>query len=213
MKINPDFSPVKLLIIKLPNEFSHTSYSKVFSLLNWKKINSYLQKKDQLRAFASELLQKYWLPSILGVHPQQLELNLTKDMKPYITKPKNISKAISFNVSHSGEYVAIAVSFDSKISIGIDIELIQDDFPILEAKSLVFSKSEQAQIGTSVSEFFKLWTKKEALIKAIGYGFNHEYFKTTNLNLDYIEVKENYSVVTHKFGNYFLSIGTIFIKF
>lgn len=212
MKIKPDLSTIKVLLIKLPHDFNYASYFKVFSLLNWSKINSYLQKKDQLRAFVSELLQKYWLASVLAINPEELEISFTKDMKPYISQPENISKTISFNVSHSEEYVAIAVSFDSEIGIGIDIEFIQNAFPILEAKSLVFSESEQVLIGSLVSEFFKLWTKKEALIKAIGYGFNHEYFKTTNLNLDDVEVKDNYRIVTHKIENYFLSICLTFTK-
>jgi len=208
MKIKPDF-PIKLLLVKLSDDFDYISYAKVFSLLNWDKINSYLQKKDQLRAFVSELLQKYWLTNILAINPEELEISFTKNMKPYISHPENISKTISFNVSHSGEYVAIAVSFDSEINVGIDIEFIQDDFPILEAKSLVFSNSEQALIASSVSKFFKLWTKKEALIKAIGYGFNDEYFQTTNLNLDNIEEKQNYTIITTKHHSYYLSLCSI----
>ncbi len=208
MKIKPDF-PIKLFLIKLSDDFDYISYAKVFSLLNWDKINSYLQKKDQLRAFVSELLQKYWLTSILAINPEKLEISFTKDMKPYISQPEKISKTVSFNVSHSGEYVALAVSFDSEINVGVDIEFIQDGFPILEAKSLVFSNSEQALISSSVSEFFKLWTKKEALIKAIGYGFNHEYFQTTNLNLDDIEEKQNYTIITTKHHSYYLSVCSI----
>lgn len=208
MKIKPNF-PIKLLLVKLPDDFDYISYAKVFSLLNWNKINSFLQKKDQLRAFVSELLQKYWLTSILAINPEELVISFTKDMKPYISQPENISKIVSFNVSHSGEYVAIAVSFDSEINVGIDIEFIQDDFPILEAKSLVFSESEQALISSSVIEFFRLWTKKEALIKAIGYGFNHEYFQTTNLNLDNIEEKQNYTIITTKHHSYYLSVCSI----
>jgi phosphopantetheinyl transferase len=76
MKIKPDF-PIKLLLIKLSDDFDYISYSKVFSLLNWGKINSYLQKKDQLRAFVSELLQTYWLTSILAINPEKLEISFT----------------------------------------------------------------------------------------------------------------------------------------
>jgi phosphopantetheinyl transferase len=91
MKIKPDF-PIKLLLIKLSDDFDYISYSKVFSLLNWGKINSYLQKKDQLRAFVSELLQKYWLASIFAINPEELEISFTKDMKPYLVSQKTFPK-------------------------------------------------------------------------------------------------------------------------
>lgn len=197
---------LKLLLIRVPDKFDYSFYANRFSLLNWHKINSYLQYDDRLRAFTSELLKKYWLPSILGVSPTDLELAYTINFKPYISSPESISKRISFNISHSGDYVIIGVSFSKDISIGIDIELIKQSFPIQEAKSIVFSNSEQNLIGSSINNFFKLWTKKESLIKAIGYGFSHEYFKTTKLSLADFEIKYGYQIVSKKLGQYFLAI-------
>lgn len=82
---------------------------------------------------------------------------------------------LSFNVSHGGNHGLIA--FAPRGRLGVDIEERNSrhdpDGPIRK----VFTPDEQAALAAAVGSvktrlFFKLWTLKEAVIKALGTGFS-----------------------------------------
>ena len=81
--------------------------------------------------------------------------------KPYLKEQK-----VHFNVSHSGEYLAVAVS---EKPVGVDIQ---------ETKSIkdgmyrkVVQTQEQVLIGEERQrDFLRLWTLKESFVKAEGKG-------------------------------------------
>ena len=93
------------------------------------------------------------------------ELKKTSKGKPII-----ISN-FDFNISHSGDFVVCA--FSEKYSLGIDIERVkptsllplQQFFTVDEWNKIQQSKNSQEQ-------FFRLWTQKEAVVKADGRGLN-----------------------------------------
>ncbi|MCZ4224915.1 4'-phosphopantetheinyl transferase family protein [Pedobacter rhodius] len=76
-----------------------------------------------------------------------------------------------FNITHSGNYAACAVSTQG--TVGIDLELIRPvDLHHFESQ---FSKIEWQHITDSedtISKFFQYWTIKEAVIKADGRGMS-----------------------------------------
>ncbi|BDS15626.1 4'-phosphopantetheinyl transferase superfamily protein (plasmid) [Aureispira anguillae] len=83
-------------------------------------------------------------------------------------KPILKNKAIQFNISHCHNLVGVAIS--DKSVLGLDIEQFRKFEPI-EAAFSFFSPVEQAAILRSSNPNQKLinfWSKKEALIKAIG---------------------------------------------
>lgn len=79
---------------------------------------------------------------------------------------------ICFNLSHSENTAALAVS--SGLEVGIDVEHIR---PIEESIPLeVFSAQEREQFDALPSAerqtiFFETWARKEACLKALGTGF------------------------------------------
>ena len=81
--------------------------------------------------------------------------------KPYLE-----GKTLHFNVSHSGEYLAIAIS---KYPVGIDIQepkLIKDGM-----FRKVVQPEEECLIGEDrQKDFLRLWTLKESFVKAEGKG-------------------------------------------
>lgn len=82
--------------------------------------------------------------------------------------------AIDFSVSHSGRHALIAVVGEGRV--GIDVEDRSTLRDIEGAASLTFTPAEQAELaamgGIRKTEFFyRIWTMKEALIKALGVGF------------------------------------------
>ena len=80
-----------------------------------------------------------------------------------------------FNVSHSGPHGLIAVVPEGRV--GIDVEDRATDRDMDGVASLTFTPAEQAELaaadGVRKTEFFyRIWTMKEALIKALGVGLS-----------------------------------------
>ena len=75
---------------------------------------------------------------------------------------KPVHPAINFNVSHSGGQGLIALSLDRRV--GVDIEKHRDDvdFELIARDFLRLSEA------PTVEDFFVLWTRREAEVKARG---------------------------------------------
>lgn len=78
-----------------------------------------------------------------------------------------------FNLSHSGEYVVLAISNTGRV--GVDVECV-DTTLINQGMARSFMSAEELQqywalpASQQQTFFFRLWTIKEALLKAIGVG-------------------------------------------
>lgn len=84
-----------------------------------------------------------------------------------------------FNLSHSGEYVIIALS---DYEIGCDIE-VEKELDFERTGKIVFHENELKKLRETDNKkdlFFTLWTKKEAFVKCIGKGFG---FKASSVDL------------------------------
>jgi 4'-phosphopantetheinyl transferase len=85
---------------------------------------------------------------------------------------------VSFNVSHSGGHGLIAVS--ERRSVGVDIERVDSGFDWHAIAHLVCSAQEQRAIEEDASpdrqrmHFYRVWTAKEALVKALGLGIGDD---------------------------------------
>jgi 4'-phosphopantetheinyl transferase len=103
-------------------------------------------------------------------HPAELAFELLPDGKPIIR-----DSAIHFNLTHSGTVGLLAIAFRR---VGIDVEELR---PMPNAHGLVarfFGVHEQQQFRELPDElrtagFFRAWTCKEALMKAVGTGLQH----------------------------------------
>ncbi|WP_209329028.1 4'-phosphopantetheinyl transferase family protein [Lunatimonas salinarum] len=78
--------------------------------------------------------------------------------------------SLHFNLSYTGTVLLIGLA---DFPLGIDIERIKDDFAYQDIVAHYFSPREAAFIDSSDDSsdaFFLLWTRKEAILKAIGIG-------------------------------------------
>jgi 4'-phosphopantetheinyl transferase len=119
------------------------------------------QHKIVARARLRQILSSY-----LGRSPQEIEISTGLQGKPQVT-------GLEFNLSHSGDLVIYAVS---DRPVGIDIERVRS----MDLSGIVqrfFAASEFAAwqklpIAEQEEAFFRIWTIKEAYLKAIGTGFH-----------------------------------------
>ncbi|MCR3758119.1 4'-phosphopantetheinyl transferase family protein [Clostridium felsineum] len=159
---------------KIDRNLSREKFDYLLSFVNEKekkKILRYRRYEDSLRSLYGKIILKDML------NLEKVELEYNKWGQP---KLMNEDK-LYFNISHSGEWVAVAV--DEK-PVGIDIqEINKTDLDI--AKSF-FSKQENEYISSLPEEkrieaFFMLWTLKEAFIKAKGRGL---YISLNSFTID-----------------------------
>lgn len=112
------------------------------------------------------------LCSGLGCENHQLSFDVCANGKP-VALVAGTRAAVHFNVSHSGPYGLIAVV--PKGQVGIDVEDRDARRDLDGIASLTFSPKERAELaaaeGIPRSDlFYRIWTMKEALTKAIGVG-------------------------------------------
>jgi 4'-phosphopantetheinyl transferase len=83
----------------------------------------------------------------------------------------------AFNLSHSGHLALVALDERPGAELGIDLEMMGPRLPAPDEILHVFSPREQAAIGAlpascRVLATMRCWTRKEALLKAAGWGLD-----------------------------------------
>lgn len=192
-----------ITLVKVDKKTDFSAYLHVFSKDVVKKITSYYFTRDQRVSFTAELLKHYYL---LGTSTRSDRVIKSNSYgKPYFT-PQSGSDRCIFNLSHSRDYVVLVYTQEHGIDLGVDIEYIDQKIDYQNMMPLVFSEFECQQIK-NVRDFYKLWTKKEALIKAYGTGFGNDWYQTTSLTLDDVTEYRDYLIYTKELDkSYFLSI-------
>ncbi|XAR64702.1 Holo-[acyl-carrier-protein] synthase [Bertholletia excelsa] len=137
------------------------------------------------RALVRTTIARYQINS--EVCPRSLKFSKNIHGKPEVEWPKSDDRhppALRFNLSHTSSLIACGVTMDS--SIGIDVEEKQRTIKhdVLSFARRYFSDREVDLLAAipdpevQRQEFLKLWTLKEAYVKALGRGFSGAPFKT-----------------------------------
>lgn len=108
----------------------------------------------------------------LGCSNRELSFGRLKHGKPY-AKVNGRRVPLGFNVSHSGRHGLIA--FADKEGLGVDVEERVALRDLDAIAKIVYSPSEQQALAATsgrhkVHLFFRLWTLKESVLKALGRG-------------------------------------------
>ncbi|MEX2093895.1 MAG: 4'-phosphopantetheinyl transferase superfamily protein [Pirellulales bacterium] len=91
-------------------------------------------------------------------------------------KPRLESGDLCFNLAHSGSLTLIAVTRDGEI--GVDVELVRPVDQAHEIAARNFHSAERdalrdADTASLPAAFMRCWTRKEAVLKAIGTGLGY----------------------------------------
>jgi 4'-phosphopantetheinyl transferase len=144
-------------------------------------LDSFLDERDRLRCtrfkFADDrarfvlgrALVRTCLGRYLGQPPETVELALSDDGRPIYP----YDATLRFNLTHSGDLVALAIT--SQAEIGIDVERIESHPDLSELAQRIFSEPDLETFRTfstaeALTSFFRAWTRKEAYLKARGEG-------------------------------------------
>ncbi len=132
----------------------------------------YLNSEAGKRFIIGRGILRMALGKYLSVNPASLLFSYTRFGKPVLVGQDRNS--LDFNLSHSGNLLLVAVSQNRKV--GIDLEWINPDIDSRAAASIVFSTQEIEylhQSGYQPGNFYEIWTRKEAVLKAMGAGFSY----------------------------------------
>lgn len=135
---------------------------KDWSVDQQEKVSAFMQPRDYNATFFGKLLLIHALKK-LGTTWNWDDIAYTSKERPYLIHPD-----IDFNLSHSGQYVTLAIGSHP---LGIDIEMHR---PVkLELFNRQFQEKEWQVIRNAenqLGQFFHFWSIKEAAIKADGRG-------------------------------------------
>lgn len=133
------------------------------------------------------------------------EIAITRNMygKPFYLNNRDIS----FNISHSGEWVVCAVDSNQ---LGIDIEEMKRvDYKLIHDIATKDEFKHYQSTSNKLNTFYKIWTLKESYVKALGIGLSIP-FDTININFNsYPNTFNGFYFYNICLNNYMLSICSV----
>lgn len=137
--------------------------------------------KDRDCFIGSHAALRILLGKYCNCAPRAIAYKYTTYNKPILTK----NHPIQFNLSHSRNQAIIAVT--KKHPIGIDIEYMQEKEILIDLAKRFFSSKEydeykKLSASQKVLGFYNCWTRKEAVVKALGIGITYP-LKSFSVNL------------------------------
>lgn len=130
--------------------------------------------KKFIRGKEEYIASRWLLRKVLGAYlqqaPQALVFNRTEKGKPYLA-----SHSLQFNLSHSGHWALLGLAH--QMELGVDIEQTKDTRDLLGIAESYYHPDEFAQLqqqpaNEQMRYFYRLWTLKEAVLKALGVGIS-----------------------------------------
>lgn len=133
---------------------------------------SFVAERDRRRFVVARARLRELLGSRLGVAPEAIELVYGPHGKPALG-PAFADSDIRFNVAHSGDVAAYVLT--RGLEVGIDVEVVRDipEADRIAAGLFARAESEAYRLLDPLDRqlaFFRCWTRKEALLKALGDG-------------------------------------------
>ncbi len=133
------------------------------------------------RYVARCVLVRHVLGRLVGVAPAAVEFSLGPFGKPALAPGGAAPRApgdaerprLNFNLSHSENVLALAVSFQREV--GVDVECVRHDFDYLQLANdqfapVVVRHLRRLPPSERAVAFYRAWTRREALAKAAGRG-------------------------------------------
>ncbi len=120
------------------------------------------------------IMRRAILGSYLDREPGSLRFELAEHGRPSL-KPGQTGRAIiDFNMSNSGETVMLALASGHRIGVDVEVEKPMPDADAIAKGN--FHPVEAGNVrgldktGDKLTAFFRCWTRKEAVVKALGNG-------------------------------------------
>lgn len=151
-------------------QFHRGKWRQVLSSEEIEKANAFHFPKHSRRFIAAHYALRLILSDYSEQEPENLKFATNDFGKPFL-----VDSDLKFNLSHSNELALVAVTNGGEI--GVDVESFDKKIEHAENITQMFSPDEAnyfASCGqpSANKEFLRLWTRKEAFVKAKGEGLS-----------------------------------------
>lgn len=146
------------------------------------RAEKFRSKQDRHRYVAAHGFLRLAIGETLGCSANALVLEKSAQGKPQLRQSPHDERRLKFNLSHAASWALIAIDWDRKL--GVDLEsaesLPDGDESLTKLAARVLSKRELEgwnAIPNPVKRreaFMRIWTRKEAYVKATGEGLRHD---------------------------------------
>ncbi|WP_339847484.1 4'-phosphopantetheinyl transferase superfamily protein [Paenibacillus sp. FSL W7-1088] len=163
---------ITIQVLQVPAELPEAYWNLFLSRVSEERrgqASRFVHQADAYRSVLGEVLTRVTLSKLTGLRPEELSFTRNKYGKPALSQHADVQ----FNVSHSGDWIALISGGDA--DLGLDVEKIAPtDMKIAER---FFSLTESQFLDAEPTEmqletFYRLWTLKESYIKAVGMGLS-----------------------------------------
>lgn len=185
-----------ILYTKVPEFLQEDLFLSEEECLRASRYTSELHKNSFV--YQHHVLRKY-LSGWLSKPPHDVNLAVNPFGKPEIQ-----NTPFYFNMSRSGNHLAF---YFGPTEGGIDIESIRPMAPFREIAKLHFHSNEQQFISSDV-DFFTIWTRKEAILKAIGTGLQTRIDDIDTTQNCILKNKHLYEVSSFQIDRHVISFST-----
>ena len=163
--------------------------------------------RDRQRYLAAHVALRHVLSAATHHAVADLRFEIGPAGKPHLAG----SEQYHFNLSHSDRFGLIAISLEAEIGVDLEMlrpmpdwaELVQAHFSPAE-----FAALEQAEDAPTRDKAFLLgWTRKEACLKAIGIGLDHDLralqtgVSAATMDLEVVSAGEPIQLSLHSFDS------------
>jgi 4'-phosphopantetheinyl transferase len=128
------------------------------------RLDRFRRPADRARYLAAHALVRLVLAATVGTPAAALVFDRTCRCGAQHGKPV-LPGGPGFSLTHAGDLVGVAVHPDG--AVGLDVEQVRELGDLSAMAGHVCSPQESA---VDAAAFFALWTRKEALLKAVGTG-------------------------------------------
>lgn len=142
---------------------------------------NFIFSNDKIRYQVIRSALRQLLSHYLQIAANEIKIEYNRFGKPILNRQRPLPP-FYFNISHSNDLALLAFCSSSKI--GVDVEYIKRHTKYRKIAQRFFSAQENS-ILQNVDEdkiaatFFRLWTRKEAFVKAVGTGLGFPLNKFT----------------------------------
>lgn len=136
----------------------------------------FVRAEDRNRFRLTRAALRHLLEAATGAPAREIGFRPGPNGKPYLAgEPcfEGGEARLDFNVSHSGAFALIGISFGR--AIGVDIEATRESIDELQLARAFFCGAEYRHLAAlegaaQLQSFYRIWTCKEAVLKAFGAG-------------------------------------------
>lgn len=135
------------------------------------RFRRFRRSEDRDRAILARAFLRLALSRYGAGPPETIRLSASEGGKPGFAGD-GAAAHLRFNVSHSGDLVLLAFAL---VEVGVDVERVRTGVDFVAIAERFFSADEREAISRATDSnradvFFRVWTRKEAVLKAAGTG-------------------------------------------